>query len=66
MSTPATFGSTYMSPLSVYLTIGGMYLTIIPLRYSASVSPFTFYLDYAHMPYTYDLPTYYIYVASSA
>lgn len=38
-----------------------MYLTIIPFTYVSSQLTFTFHLDNAHMPYTYDLPTYYIY-----
>jgi len=63
MTGQATFGSAIMSPLSLYLP-GGMYLTVIPLIYVGASSPFTFYLDYAHMPYTYDLPTYYMWVTS--
>ena len=62
MSTPATFGSNNLSPLSVYLT-GGMYMTVIPFIYVASASPFTIYFNNVHMPYSYDLPSYYIYVA---
>jgi hypothetical protein len=62
MTTPATFGSNNLSPLSVYMT-GGMYLTVIPFTYISSTSPFTFWLNNVHMPYNYDLPNYYIYVA---
>jgi hypothetical protein len=61
MTSPATFGMDNMEPLSVYMT-GGMYLTVIPFTYSSATSPFTFYLDKVHMPYSYDLPDYYIYV----
>ena len=38
-----------------------MYLTVIPLTYVASTASFSFWLDQAHMPYTYDLPNFYIY-----
>jgi len=38
-------------------------MTVIPFIYVSATSPFTFYLDNVHMPYTYDLPTYYIYIA---
>lgn len=65
MATPATFGSNNLSPLALYMT-GGMYLTVVPFTYVTSTSPFTFYLDLVHMPYTYDLPNYYIYVARSS
>jgi hypothetical protein len=58
--TPITFGSDNLSPLALYIT-GGMYLTIIPFTYVSSVNPVVFYLDKVHMPYTYDLPNYYIY-----
>lgn len=61
MANPATFGTNNMAPLSVYMT-SGMYLTVIPFTYTASTSPFTFYLDNVHMPYSYDLPDYYVYV----
>lgn len=61
MSSPATFGTNNRAPLGLYMT-GGMYLTIIPLTYVAYNSNFNIYLDNVHMPYTYDLPTYYIYV----
>lgn len=61
MGSIAAFGSDNMAPLALYMT-GGMYLTVIPFIYASSVSPFTFYLDKVHMPYTYDLPDYYIYV----
>ena len=47
----------------MYLT-SGMYMTIIPFSYAInSQSTFTFWLDNAHMPYSYDLPTYYTYAA---
>lgn len=59
-STPATVGTNNLSPLGLYLT-GGMYLTILPFSYVTSTSPLSIYLDKVHMPYTYDLPSYYIY-----
>jgi hypothetical protein len=62
MASPASFGSNNMAPLAVYIT-DGMYLTVIPFTYTATTNPFTFYLDNVHMPYSYDLPSYYIYVA---
>lgn len=40
----------------------GMYLTVIPFTYVAASTPFTIYFDKVHMPYSYDLPNYYIYV----
>lgn len=40
-----------------------MYMTLIPLSYVTTTSTFTFWLDNAHMPYTYDLPNFYIYSA---
>jgi hypothetical protein len=43
-----------------------MYLTVIPFTYSSSTSPFSFYLDNVHMPYTYDLPNYYVYITRSS
>lgn len=65
MSTPATFGSNIFSPLGLYVD-NNMYLTIIPFIYVATNSPFTIYLNNVHMPYTYDLPNYYIYVTKAA
>jgi hypothetical protein len=53
-----------MAPLAVYMT-GGMYLTIIPFTY-VTYSNFNIYLDNVHMPYTYDLPNYYIYIAEES
>lgn len=64
MVSPATFGANNLSPLSVYMT-GGMYLTVVPFTYNA-YSDFVFYLDNVHMPYTYDLPSYYIYITESS
>ena len=62
MTAPATFqGTEEKTPLGVYLT-NGMYLTVIPLNYNTATTTFTFWLDNAHMPYTYDLPNFYIYV----
>ena len=61
MTTPATFGADHMAPLATYMT-NDMYFTIIPFDYVSTTSPFTFYLDNVHMPYTYDLPDYYLYV----
>lgn len=61
MATPATFsGIEEKSPLALYVD-NGMYLTVIPLYYVAGTTSFTFYLDNVHMPYTYDLPNFYIY-----
>lgn len=65
MANPATFGTNNISPLSMYMT-GGMYLTIIPFTYTASTSPFNIYLNNVHMPYSYDLPSYYIYIAQQS
>ena len=65
MASPATFGANNISPLSMYMT-GGMYLTIIPFTYTASTSPFNIYLNNVHMPYSYDLPNYYIYIAQQS
>jgi hypothetical protein len=64
LANPATFGTNNMAPLAVYMT-GGMYLTIIPFTYVA-YSNFNIYLDNVHMPYTYDLPNYYIYIAEES
>ena len=61
MTTPATFtGANENSPLSMYVA-NGMYLTVIPFTYNLAQTSFTFTLDNAHMPYSYDLPTYYLY-----
>lgn len=66
MATPATFtGTNEKTPLAVYLA-NGMYLTIIPFTYVSSQATFTFYLNNAHLPYTYDLPTYYIYAVRNS
>jgi hypothetical protein len=65
MTTPVTFGSLTLAPLALYLA-NGMYLTVIPFRYVVTTSPFTLRLDNAHMPYTYDLPSYYIYSVARA
>jgi hypothetical protein len=65
MSSPATFGSNNRAPLGLYVD-NNMYLTIIPFIYVASISPFYIYLDKVHMPYTYDLPNYYIYVTKAS
>ena len=61
MSSPATFsGAEEKSALAVYVA-NNMYLTIIPFSYITTQTSFTFWLDNAHMPYTYDLPNFYIY-----
>ena len=61
MSTPATFTGTYdQAPLGFYYA-NNMYLTVIPFSYVISQTTFTFNIDNAHMPYSYDLPNYYIY-----
>ena len=65
MSSPATFGSDVRSPLGLYVD-NGMYLTIIPFIFVSSSSPFYIYLNNVHMPYTYDLPNYYIYVTKAS
>jgi hypothetical protein len=44
----------------MYVT-NGMYLTVIPFSYVSAQTAFSFTLDNAHMPYSYDLPNYYIY-----
>lgn len=64
MGSPATFCSDMCSPLGLYVD-NGMYLTIIPFTSVTSASPFYIYLDNVHMPYTYDLPNYYIYVTQA-
>ncbi len=43
-----------------------MYLTVIPFTYVASQTTFTFHLDQVHMPYTYDLPDFYIYTVRNS
>ncbi len=66
MTTPATFtGLNDQAPLSMYIT-NGMYLTVIPFTYVTTQTTFTFTLDKAHMPYSYDLPNYYIYSIRNA
>lgn len=54
------------SPVSVYMS-QGMYLTLIPILYTsgAAAASFTILLDNVHMPYDYDLPSYYIYFIAS-
>jgi hypothetical protein len=44
-----------------------MYLTVIPIKYLSGSVPTTFkiMLDDVHMPYDYDLPSYYIYFIDS-
>ena len=64
MTTPARFGTNNLAPISTYM-INGMYITVIPFIYTAS-SNFTFYIDNVHMPYSYDLPSYYIYIAEQS
>lgn len=49
----------------MYMT-GGMYLTIIPFTYTAYTTPFSIYLNNVHMPYSYDLPNYYIYITQQS
>ena len=64
MTSPAVFGAIEdHSPLGLYVA-NNMYLTVIPLEYkTTSSTTFSFYLDDAHMPYTYDLPSVYIYTS---
>ena len=38
------------------------YMTTIPFRFTSSLSSFQIFLDNIHLPYTYDLPDYHIYV----
>jgi hypothetical protein len=63
--TNPTFGSNNMSPLSTYMT-NGMYITVIPFVYTSSVSLFNIYCDNVHMPYNYDLPSYFLYTIRSS
>ena len=56
-----TFYDTELSPLSVLMG-DGMYMTVIPFTCSPSLSTFTMWIDNLHMPYHYDLPSYYIYM----
>ncbi len=67
MSTPATFNGAFdKAPLGFYYA-SNMYLTVIPFSYvTTAQSTFTFNLDKAHMPYSYDLPNYYIYAISKS
>jgi hypothetical protein len=66
MASPATFTAVDdKSPLALYVA-NGMYLTVIPFSYVSGQVSFTFWLDKAHMPYTYDLPSYYIYTVRSS
>lgn len=66
LTTPATFNPTgEKTPLGLYLA-NGMYLTVIPLTYVSSTATFTFWLDKAHMPYTYDLPNMYLYTVRNS
>ncbi len=61
MGSPATFSAINEStPLGFYYA-SNMYLTVIPFSYVTYQTAFTFYLDNAHMPYSHDLPNYYIY-----
>lgn len=62
MLTPARFFSDNLSPLSLYMT-NGMYLTFIPIKYVVTNTLFNITLDNVHMPYTYDLPNFYLYIA---
>jgi len=53
-----------MEPVSIYMG-DNYYLTVIPFQYSPSVNSFTIHLDDVHMPYTYDLPDYHMFVTYS-
>jgi hypothetical protein len=37
-------------------------MTAIPMRFTSNTASFTMYLDNVHLPYTYDLPDYHIFV----
>ena len=57
-----SLGYSQAQPVSVYMG-GGMYLTVIGFMYlGAASSSFSIQLDNVHMPYDYDLPSYYIYL----
>lgn len=53
-----------MQPLSVYLG-GHYYMTAMPFKYTSSLTSFTMYFDDVHMPYTYDLPDYHMFVTNA-
>ena len=60
--TDPSLGYSQAQPVSVYMG-GGMYLTVIGFKYhGAASSSFSIQLDNVHMPYDYDLPSYYIYL----
>ena len=40
-------------------------MTVIPYTYISSINPFTLYLDQVHMPYSYDLTSYYIFTINA-
>lgn len=58
-----TFGTDCDWPLSVYM--GSNYLTFIPIV-TAGTSAFSFNINSPHLPYTYDLPYYSIFITNSA
>jgi hypothetical protein len=58
-----TFGIDNDLPLSVYM--GSNYLTFIPFT-TSSTTPFSFNIYSLHLPYTYDLPYYSIFLTNSA
>lgn len=58
-----SFGIDCNLPLSVYL--GSNYLTFIPFV-ASSLVPFSFNIYSLHLPYTYDLPYYSIFITNSA
>lgn len=53
-----------MQPLSVYLG-DHYYMTAVPFKYTSSLNSFFMYFDDVHMPYTYDLPDYHIFVTNA-
>lgn len=57
-----TFGTNNNAPLSLWM--GSNYLTYIPFV-TASTVAFSFTLDSIHLPYTYDLPYYSIFLTNS-
>lgn len=64
MTTPVKFGTDNLAPLSVYMT-GGFYITLIPFQYMVVSTLVNIFVDNVHMPYTYDLPNFYLTIARS-
>jgi len=64
MTTPARFYGDNLAPLSVYMGLG-LYITFIPLTYMSTTTSFNISLDNVHMPYSYDLPNFYLTIAKN-